>query len=86
MERGILFGGGYELKRSELDRVQASVHTPMLRAAEDWTLSFCTVGGCLRQLQELTAWSGEVSREFEITVTQEILSKQVFSKTPEVIY
>ena len=86
MERESLFGGGYELNRSELDRVHASVHAPLVRTAGNWALSFCTVGGWMHHIQELTVWSVEVSREFEVTVTQKTLSRKIFSKTPEVIY
>lgn len=80
--------GQYEVNASELDRIRPTVRAPSIvdDGPSGWRLEYCAVYGWMHDKTTLTRQQFNVDREFRLKRETNILSRRIFSRTPQVRY
>jgi hypothetical protein len=82
------FAGQYEINASELNRVGPMLRMPSIidDGPSGWHLEYCAVSGSMHDKTTLTQQLFKVDREFHLKREENVLSRTIFSKTPQVRY
>jgi hypothetical protein len=79
---------GYEVNDPEITKFENDIHPPKISGdrGSGWEIEFYTFGGWMHKVTKVARHLFEISDQYKIRHTQEVLTTQVFSKIPRIVY
>ena len=79
---------GYEVNNAEIGKFESDIHPPKISGNKEsgWEVEFYSWGGWIHKVTIVSRHLFKISGQYKIQHRKEILTKQIFSKVPRIIY